>query len=218
MYEALERIGGPQRCVPGSLPMCDEKGHVLPQLMVDDMCGSLSVSRDEILTAFDHTMPSVWSDKPLSSGLVNFIRAIVALTFDDSAVANHSYAIDEHMDLLDRLVSYNPDMPIYLLSNYGAAKFEHFLVTPLGKRLQNYIPRERMIVSGYIGDYKPCTSIFTYAQQLIGKSGARIVFIDDRPENRIVANQELSWTTFDVTQLQELIAVLRDAGIQGLTD
>ncbi|WP_249870754.1 HAD family hydrolase [Oceanobacillus saliphilus] len=113
-----------------------------------------------------------------------------AIDFQEAYVAEQQKIVlfDEVIELMDLLVEKNKQLAV--LTN-GAEGHQAMKINQL--KLDRWIPKENMFISGAIGHAKPSKEVFTVLENKLGLDKSKTVYIGDSFANDIVGAKQSGW-------------------------
>lgn len=148
----------------------DAHGHILPQLMIDWLKGT--ISGQEILNLI-HTTPGNFT----SAAEESLVRALAEVIFNP-------YYFVETRQIIPQAVALIKDCKqaghhVYILSNWDAESFEILML--IYPELFNLF--DGIVISGNVGMLKPEDTIYKYLLETYKLEPEQTILIDDQPEN-----------------------------------
>jgi len=169
-------IEGIKPRIAGQPLVRDAHGHILPELMVEWLKGTLS-SQDLLSMIHKSTGCFInWTEEAL-------VRALAEIIFDPEAFIRTRQLIDEGIRFAKECKG--AGHKIYILSNWDNQSFS-LLLAENPSLFQMF---DGIVISGDVGLVKPDPAIFEFIIKQYQLDPHETVFIDDQPENVETAQQ-----------------------------
>lgn len=181
---------------PNSVIVRDAHGHILPQLMVEWLKGT--IHPHELLDSIRHSNGCFvnWTEEAL-------VRSLAELIFDPKTFIKTRQLIDEGVRFVKECKQ--AGYKIYLLSNWDPFSF-----AILAEEHSDFFALfDGIVISGDSGLVKPDPAIFQYIQERYHLNFADTIFIDDQIEN-IEAAEKLGIYSIRYTKKRGLLTTYHD--------
>lgn len=156
-------------------------GAELPQLFCDWMTGK--VDGKDVIEIIDQAINTGIYDNLFSGNREKeLVRRLAHAIFNPHTLAEHTHPIEGGAKLV-RDCAKNPDLQLYVLSNYAKDAFEELAEKCEFQKVFSHIPQSHFVVSGFVGAIKPYKSIYAYVIDAYHIVPEECVFIDDQKEN-----------------------------------
>lgn len=168
-------------------------GFVLPEIWCEHMRGNCSGK--DILTKSQQHLKKYFP----SQSERRLVRRLMQHVFDPQTFAEHMHPMDETAKLINEL-SLTGETTHMVLSNFATDAFEAIHKKESSQAIFKHIPKENLIVSGYVGMLKPHANIYEHLKTKLIEQDSRFadpgflaqecIFIDDQIENIIAARKQ----------------------------
>lgn len=173
------------------------KGRILPQIICDWMCGTLSsseiMSKTLALIEEEHNNNSFCSDTEK-----DLLQTAVNIMFDPHKMVRYLKPLQAGMRILKKCAEQKnslgmPAHTLVMLSNWDAASYNVLRKALHTKKIFSYFEPQNIIISSLVGMMKPHADIFQLCLQKCNAQPGDCIFIDDQEEN-IRAARALGFT------------------------
>ncbi len=193
LFEFIDNI---KPRTPGSVIVRDAHGHIIPELMVEWLKGTLAPEDLLEIVRKSNGCFINWTEEAL-------VRALAEVIFNPENFVKTRQLIDEGVRFAQECKEAGHSL--YILSNWDPASF--LLLEEESPEFFNLF--DGIVISGDVGLVKPDPAIFEYILKKYDLKPSDTIFIDDQPEN-IDAAQAMGIYSIRYTKKKGLITSYHD--------
>lgn len=171
------------------------------------------ISSDEVLARTEKLIAELDAKNYFSSTTEKeLVKKSITCMFDTDRIAHSTKKLSRGVSLARKLSE--KGHTLYILSNWDTESFKRIYENQDFFDLFKYFPKERILISGEINDYKPHPSAFDHLLKRFSLDASECIFFDDQVEN-IKSAQSLGIAAFQVPKkkFKQLIKKLKRIGI-----